>query len=90
VAQFEVLTRTPPPRSLGTHKFPKNTHCGDTIELRNKYFVVSANNSSYLSSPSLCEGVYVLCTACVCVLCVYMCARCQGGCVCAVFKRKQG
>ena len=31
---------TPPQPSLGTHKFPSNTHCGDTIELRNRFFVV--------------------------------------------------
>ena len=37
---YEVKQTTPPQRSLGTHKFPQNTHCGDTIELRNRYFVV--------------------------------------------------
>ena len=37
---YEVKQTTPPQRSLGTHKFPLNTHCGDTIELRNRYFVV--------------------------------------------------
>ena len=37
---YEVKRTTPPQRSLGTHKFPQNTHCGDTIELRNRYFVV--------------------------------------------------
>jgi len=37
---YEVKSSTPPQRSLGTHKFPQNTHCGDTIELRNRYFVV--------------------------------------------------
>ena len=30
----------PPQHSLGCHAFPRNTHCGDTISLRNKYFVV--------------------------------------------------
>jgi len=37
---YEVKVTTPPERSLGTHRFPANTHCGDTIELRNRYFVV--------------------------------------------------
>jgi hypothetical protein len=37
---YEVKSSTPPQRSYGTHKFPQNTHCGDTIELRNRYFVV--------------------------------------------------
>ena len=35
-----VKRSTPPQPSLGTHKFPSNTHCGDTIELRNRFFVV--------------------------------------------------
>mmetsp|Transcript_5690 Transcript_5690/g.25688 ORF Transcript_5690/g.25688 Transcript_5690/m.25688 type:complete len:135 (-) Transcript_5690:978-1382(-) len=39
--QFEVKVVTPPERSLGPHMLPKNTHCGDTIELKNnKYYVV--------------------------------------------------
>ena len=37
---YEVKRSTPPQPSLGTHKFPSNTHCGDTIELRNRFFVV--------------------------------------------------
>ena len=38
---YEVKVVTPPERSLGPHMLPKNTHCGDTIELNNnKYYVV--------------------------------------------------
>ena len=38
---YEVKVVTPPERSLGPHMLPKNTHCGDTIELKNnKYYVV--------------------------------------------------
>ena len=31
---YEVKVVTPPERSLGPHMLPKNTHCGDTIELK--------------------------------------------------------
>ena len=44
---YEVKQTNPPQRSLGCHKFPKNTHCGDTIELRNKYFVVDKVSYHY-------------------------------------------
>jgi len=37
---YEVKQTLPPQHSLGCHAFPRNTHCGDTISLRNKYFVV--------------------------------------------------
>lgn len=44
---YEVRQVTPPQRSLGTHKFPSNTNCGDTIELRNRYFVVDKVSYHY-------------------------------------------
>jgi hypothetical protein len=44
---YEVKQTTPPQRSLGMHKFPQNTHCGDTIELRNRYFVVDKVSYRY-------------------------------------------
>ena len=37
---YEVQVTTPPERSLGMHKFPNNMACGETIELRKRYFVV--------------------------------------------------
>ena len=37
---YEVQVITPPKRCLGMHKFQNNISCGETIELRKRYFVV--------------------------------------------------
>lgn len=37
---FEVLVSTPPPRSLGYHSLPPDTHNGDRIEIGDRAFVV--------------------------------------------------
>ena len=58
---YEVKVTTPPERSLGLHKFPNNMSCGETIELRRRYFVVGSHSRH---SPS---RVYarLACLACV-------------------------
>lgn len=38
---YEVKVVTPPPRSLGVHALPPNTHNGDLIELEEGTFVVT-------------------------------------------------
>lgn len=40
--QFEVRVITPPPKSLGIHRFPVNTHNGDQIAVNGKDYVVSS------------------------------------------------
>ena len=37
---FEVLVETPPPRSLGLHSLPPDTHNGDRIEIGERAYVV--------------------------------------------------
>ncbi|KAL4423425.1 hypothetical protein ABPG77_010003 [Micractinium sp. CCAP 211/92] len=39
---FEVQDVSPPPRSLGIHALPPNTHNGDQIEVEGSAFVVQA------------------------------------------------
>ena len=52
---YEVKRSTPPQPSLGTHKFPSNTHCGDTIELRNRFFVVDKVTYHYSLQYGKCK-----------------------------------
>lgn len=48
---YEVQVVTPPERSLGMHKFPNNMSCGETIELRKRYFVVSVSETYIVIVP---------------------------------------
>ncbi|GMH41907.1 hypothetical protein BSKO_09817 [Bryopsis sp. KO-2023] len=45
--RYEVRVITPPPRSLGIHKFPPNTHNGDQIEVDGTDYVVSSVSVRY-------------------------------------------
>lgn len=45
--QFEVRVLTPPPKSLGIHRFPPNTHNGDQIEVDGKDYVVASISLKY-------------------------------------------
>jgi len=38
---FEVRVLSPPPRSLGIHSLPPNTHCGETIEVDGEWYIVA-------------------------------------------------
>ena len=40
IGLFEVLVETPPPRSLGLHDLPPDTHNGDRIEIDERAYVV--------------------------------------------------
>ncbi|CEF99541.1 unnamed product [Ostreococcus tauri] len=51
---FAVRVATPPPRELGVHKLPKNTTCGETIEVRDGWFIVNRVTTMY----SLERGKY--------------------------------
>lgn len=44
---YSVRVATPPPKELGVHRLPKNTTCGETIEVKNGWFIVSKVTTSY-------------------------------------------
>ena len=52
---FDVLVSTPPPRSLGTHALPPDTHNGDRVEIDGDAFVVRGVVLNY----RLVKGRYV-------------------------------
>lgn len=51
---FAVRVATPPPTDLGTHKLPKNTSCGETIEVDESWFIVDRVTTMY----NLVRGKY--------------------------------
>jgi len=51
---FAVRVATPPPKDLGTHKLPKNTACGETIEVDESWFIVDRVTTMY----NLVRGKY--------------------------------
>ena len=44
---YSVRVATPPPKELGVHRLPKNTTCGETIEVKNGWFIVNKVTTSY-------------------------------------------
>eukprot|EP00239_Pterosperma_sp_CCMP1384_P002949 CAMPEP_0197849454 /NCGR_PEP_ID=MMETSP1438-20131217/12146_1 /TAXON_ID=1461541 /ORGANISM="Pterosperma sp., Strain CCMP1384" /LENGTH=144 /DNA_ID=CAMNT_0043462149 /DNA_START=81 /DNA_END=512 /DNA_ORIENTATION=- len=44
---YDVVQVDPPPKPLGTHLFPKNTQCGEMLEVEDQQFMVSTVKYKY-------------------------------------------
>eukprot|EP00252_Welwitschia_mirabilis_P000181 TRINITY_DN10154_c0_g1_i1.p1 TRINITY_DN10154_c0_g1~~TRINITY_DN10154_c0_g1_i1.p1 ORF type:complete len:141 (+),score=7.94 TRINITY_DN10154_c0_g1_i1:40-462(+) len=44
---YKVIDVTPPPTNLGTRSFPSNMHCGESITIEDKPYIISSVTHRY-------------------------------------------